>query len=110
MNHQPIVGETIIPHKTPTYPMHPNKTPYWQSALNEANAAPRCGARTRSTKPCQSPAMKNGRCRMHGGKSLSGCDHGRYQHGMQTKSAKANRAHIFTLIQSARAMMNEMRV
>jgi hypothetical protein len=47
---------------------------------------------------------------MHGGKSLSGCDHGRYQHGMQTKSAKANRAHIFTLIQNARAMMNEIRV
>lgn len=30
----------------------------------------RCGARCkRSGKPCQSPAMPNGRCRMHGGKS-----------------------------------------
>jgi hypothetical protein len=29
--------------------------------------APRCGARTRRGSPCQSPAMKNGRCRMHGG-------------------------------------------
>ena len=33
------------------------------------NLAPRCGARTRSGGCCRSPAMKNGRCRMHGGKS-----------------------------------------
>jgi uncharacterized protein YjcR len=29
----------------------------------------KCGARTRSGNPCQSPAMPNGRCRMHGGMS-----------------------------------------
>ena len=29
----------------------------------------KCGAKTRSKTPCKSPAMKNGRCRMHGGKS-----------------------------------------
>jgi hypothetical protein len=29
----------------------------------------RCGARTRSGSRCQSPAMPNGRCRMHGGLS-----------------------------------------
>lgn len=40
---------------------------------------PRCGARTRSGKPCAAPAVwdiendraVNGRCRMHGGSSLS---------------------------------------
>ena len=31
--------------------------------------APRCGAKTRSGKPCQAPGMANGRCRMHGGAS-----------------------------------------
>lgn len=31
--------------------------------------APRCGAKTRMGTPCKSPAMTNGRCRMHGGKS-----------------------------------------
>ncbi|MEN8250139.1 MAG: HGGxSTG domain-containing protein, partial [Bacteroidota bacterium] len=31
--------------------------------------SPRCGAKTRSGKPCKAPAMANGRCRMHGGKS-----------------------------------------
>jgi hypothetical protein len=29
----------------------------------------RCGARTRSGSPCRSPAMPNGRCRMHRGPS-----------------------------------------
>ena len=33
------------------------------------NAAPRCGAKTRQGCPCRGPAMANGRCRMHGGKS-----------------------------------------
>src|SRR5262249_16183346 len=32
-------------------------------------AAPRCGAQTRSACPCRQPAMANGRCRLHGGKS-----------------------------------------
>jgi hypothetical protein len=32
-------------------------------------AAPRCGAETRAGCPCRQPAMKNGRCRLHGGKS-----------------------------------------
>jgi len=32
-------------------------------------AAPRCGARTRAGECCRQPAMKNGRCRMHGGLS-----------------------------------------
>jgi hypothetical protein len=32
-------------------------------------ASPRCGARTRSHRCCRQPAMKNGRCRMHGGLS-----------------------------------------
>jgi hypothetical protein len=31
--------------------------------------APRCGAKTRKGTPCRSAAMKNGRCRMHGGMS-----------------------------------------
>ncbi|MFM7631361.1 MAG: HGGxSTG domain-containing protein [Alphaproteobacteria bacterium] len=90
--------------------MHPSQNPVWQCALNEANAAPRCGARTRSGQPCQSPAMKNGRCRMHGGTSLSGRNHGRYRHGLHTQSAKANRAHIRDLIHSARDTMAGMTV
>lgn len=42
--------------------------------MHEARLAltmhPRCGAYCRTTgEPCKNPAMKNGRCRMHGGKS-----------------------------------------
>ena len=34
------------------------------------NLAPRCGAKARTTGlACRAPAMTNGRCRMHGGKS-----------------------------------------
>ena len=44
--------------------------PDWRKALKAANAAPRCGAKKRRTgTPCGSPAMANGRCRIHGGKS-----------------------------------------
>src|SRR5262245_28088281 len=39
-------------------------------ALVRANAAPRCGARSKRTgKPCRAAAMPNGRCKVHGGKS-----------------------------------------
>ena len=31
--------------------------------------APRCGATTRAGRPCRQPAMPNGRCRFHGGRS-----------------------------------------
>src|SRR5258708_15305865 len=41
--------------------------------LAKFNAAPRCGAaRKRDGKPCCNPAMKNGRCGLHGGKTPSG--------------------------------------
>jgi hypothetical protein len=37
-------------------------------ALLKANAAPRCGARSKRTgKPCRAAAMPNGRCKVHGG-------------------------------------------
>lgn len=32
-------------------------------------SAARCGAKTRRATTCRQPAMKNGRCRLHGGKS-----------------------------------------
>jgi len=39
-------------------------------SIEPMHASPRCGAYARTTgNPCQSPAMKNGRYRMHGGKS-----------------------------------------
>jgi hypothetical protein len=41
------------------------------------NAEPRCGAKTRAGCPCRAPAMKNGRCRMHGSASTGPSAEGR---------------------------------
>lgn len=47
-------------------PMPPGRNP---NLSGNPNAAPRCGARTRQAGVCRQPAMPNGRCRLHGGKS-----------------------------------------
>jgi hypothetical protein len=74
--------------------------------LNNANpsgdylAAPRCGARARSGGSCRQPAMKNGRCRFHGGKStgartpqgLARCRAARLVHGGRTARVIAFRS------------------
>ncbi|MDD2723436.1 MAG: HGGxSTG domain-containing protein [Methylovulum sp.] len=60
--------------------------------MEKARNAPRCGAKARTTgKPCQCPAMPNGRCRIHGGKSTgapSGKGNGNYKNGKYTKRHK----------------------
>ena len=61
--------------------------------------APRCGAKTRSGKPCQAPGMANGRCRMHGGAStgprtaegLANSRRSRWKHGRYSAFAIQNR-------------------
>jgi len=55
----------------------------------------RCGAHCRTTgKPCLNFSMPNGRCRMHGGKSV-----GRpIAHGYYTLQAVAERKHLNELI------------
>ena len=53
-------------------------------------AAPRCGAHTRSGEPCRQPAMRNGRCRMHGGLST-----GRRTAEGRARCAAARRTHGF---------------
>lgn len=44
-----------------------------------------CGAKTRSGGQCKQPALLNGRCRFHGGKSLSGPAHPNFKHGRRSK-------------------------
>jgi ribosomal protein L32 len=46
-----------------------NRLPDWRVTMPMAHACARCGARTRAETSCRSPAMRNGRCRMHGGLS-----------------------------------------
>ncbi len=63
-------------------------------------------ARTRSGQPCQAPAMPNGRCRMHGGKS-PGAPKGNknaLKHGRYTADAIAKRREIATLLRTMKAL------
>ena len=56
-----------MPEKARDSPVH--RLPDWRLTLPLAQSCRRCGARTRSGAKCKAPAMSNGRCRMHGGKS-----------------------------------------
>lgn len=44
-----------------------------------------CGAKTRSGKPCKRSPTYQGRCHLHGGKSLPGIAHPNYKHGWYSK-------------------------
>jgi len=63
-------------------------------------------ARTRRGTPCQSPAMPNGRCRMHGGKSPGApkANKNALKHGRYTAEAIARRREISDLIRLARQL------
>lgn len=78
--------------------------------------APRCGAKTRRGMPCKSPAMKNGRCRMHGGKSTGprtpeGLERSRkanFKHGFYSAEMIAQRKYIRQLLRKSREMLGEV--
>jgi len=74
------------------------------------NKVKRCGAYARQTgKPCKQPAMTNGRCRLHGGKSTGAkTDKGRrkarlanYRNGNYTNSKKHYHHQINGLIKGS---------
>ena len=70
----------------------------------------RCGARTRRGSPCQSPAIANGRCRMHGGPS-PGAPRGNrnaFKHGRYTAKAVADRRGISGLLRAMRELAKEV--
>ena len=58
--------------------------------------AARCGAMTRRQTTCEQPAMRNGRCRMHGGKNtgprtpegLEASRRARLTHGVYSRESK----------------------
>jgi hypothetical protein len=66
--------------------------------------------RTRSARPCRSPAMPNGRCRMHGGLS-PGAPKGNknaLKHGRYTAKAIARRRDVSGLLRAMKALAGEM--
>jgi hypothetical protein len=88
-------------------PMHRVEEP------DQLREAARCGAKTRSGKPCRSPAA-NGkrRCRMHGGARGSGgpkgARNGNYKHGLYTAEAIAFRRSLRQQIREVRALTRRL--
>src|SRR5262249_52687788 len=87
-------------------------------ALLKANAAPRCGARSKRTgKPCRGAAMPNGRCKLHGGKSTGprtpeGLERSRranWKHGYYSREAKAERSRVRAAILTLRYARLDLR-
>ena len=72
-------------------------------------ASPRCGAKTRSGKPCRSPAVAGRRrCRMHGGAPGSGGQKGNQnarKHGLYTKAMIDERRELQELVREAQELM-----
>jgi hypothetical protein len=69
--------------------------------VGDFSRAPRCGAHARRTsQPCKSPSMANGRCRLHGGRStgprtLEGkarAQKANWRHGEHSKEMRTFRA------------------
>jgi hypothetical protein len=75
-------------------------------------ASPRCGAKTRSGKPCMSPAVGGKRrCRMHGGASGSGAPRGNnnaLKHGRHTRKANEERRRLQDFLRQTHALIRQM--
>ena len=77
--------------------------------------AKKCGAKARTNghKPCRQPAMANGRCRLHGGKSVGPkTEEGRQRmiqantkHGFYSAESIAERKQVRAMIKAAMGNM-----
>lgn len=76
----------------------------------------RCGARTRAGHPCGRYAMKNGRCRMHGGlstgprtpKGLERSRKANWKHGLYSREAMAEQKLLKTLLAMTKENIERM--
>jgi len=64
-----------------------------------------CGARcrTKGGKPCKQPAMRNGRCKMHGGQLYK-----REKHGERTLRAIERRKHERVLLREMKGILEQV--
>jgi len=75
----------------------------------DPQGARRCGAKTRRGTACQAPAMPNGRCRLHGGRStgprtaggLERCRTVNWKHGWYCKQSRDERQRVRELLRSS---------
>jgi hypothetical protein len=72
----------------------------------------RCGAKTRSGKPCMSPAVAGKkRCRMHGGAPGSGAPRGNQnalKYGLYTREAIEERRQLRALLRQSRMLIQKI--
>src|SRR5712692_2545668 len=82
----------------------------------DPNSAPRCGAKTRAGGHCKAPAMRNGRCRMHGGAStgprtaegLARSQRARWKHGLYSAEALAEQKRARELLTQSRELLKQI--
>ena len=76
-------------------------------------ASQRCGAKTRSGKPCMSPAVSGKkRCRMHGGAEGSGAPRGNknaLKHGRFTGEAINQQRSVRNLLRQSRELILKLK-
>jgi uncharacterized protein YjcR len=72
----------------------------------------RCGAKTRSGKPCNSPAVAGKfRCRMHGGAKGSGAPRGNknaLKHGTYTRELVEQRRQLKDLVRQSNKLIRDI--
>jgi hypothetical protein len=91
---------------------NPTHSAPWIAALALAQSCPRCGARTRSGRACQSAAMPNGRCRMHGGSSPGaprGESNGMWRHGLRSIETIQRRREMTAEMRELRRLIRALR-
>lgn len=101
---------------------HRNNEPHgpWLKNGNIAldlRTLPRCGARNRAGASCGQPAMKNGRCRFHGGKStgprtpegLARSRNARWKNGEYSAVAKEERRWITAYMKQQAELLREVK-
>ena len=83
----------------------------WLRGLEAAQSASRCGAKTRRGTICDGPAMPNGRCKTHGGRSPGaprGERNGNWRSGFYSQEAKADRGRLRELIGQMRKTVDDL--
>ena len=94
--------------------MHPSRDPRLLScAHDDIRRVRRCGARNRRGSACGSPAMRNGRCRLHGGlstgpKTAEGIERirrAKTKHGLYSAAAIAERIRFRELFKDCREVL-----
>jgi len=81
----------------------------------DLSTVPQCGARNKRGTPCRCPAMKNGRCRLHGGRStgprtaagIEAIRRSRTTHGRFSAQAIAERQHDRLLLRQLRDLLRQ---